>query len=290
MKYSKKRGIVAGLVFISVVVGLVAHTATGTPSALGWRDIAAICPVGALEVLAGAKAFLVHPAILLVAVIVAGIFVGKAFCAWVCPAPHIRSFFSPRKKKDSNAKPNAPSCSACGACPKASEPLAPIGGKRDGKRFDSRHVTLLAAIASSFAFGFPVFCLICPVGLTFAVVIGVWNLFQFNEASWGLIVFPALILLEVVFFKKWCTNFCPIGALFSLLSGKRATLRPVVDKSACLRQSGVDCTACVRACPEEVDPHSGTISECTKCGACVEACPAKAIALKFSKSDVAGKK
>ena len=318
MKFSKARGIVAAVVFFSVVVGLVVHTGIGTPSALGWRDIAAICPVGALEVLAGAKAFLVHPLVLLVLVLVLGVVLGKAFCSWGCPVPHIRHFFTPKKKRQAEEEARAKGCEeapeeAAGAdavCEAAGEAagaatcaspcaaggdaageaagaagetagakLAPVGGKRDGRHFDSRHVTLLGAIASSFVFGFPVFCLICPVGLSFAVTIGIWNLFRFNEASWGLIIFPLLIIVEVVFFRKWCTKFCPISAVFSLVSSHGKLLRPQVNENKCLRTRGVNCTACVKSCPEEVDPHSSLIPECSRCGACVETCPAKAISI-----------
>ena len=322
MKFSKARGIVAAVVFFSVVVGLVVHTGIGTPSALGWRDIAAICPVGALEVLAGAKAFLVHPLVLLVLVLVLGVVLGKAFCSWGCPVPHIRHFFTPKKKRQAEEEARAKGCeeapeeaagadaacdaageaageaagaatcaaggnvssaatcaSPCVAGETAGAKLAPVGGKRDGRHFDSRHVTLLGAIASSFVFGFPVFCLICPVGLSFAVTIGIWNLFRFNEASWGLIIFPLLIIVEVVFFRKWCTKFCPISAVFSLVSSHGKLLRPQVNENKCLRTRGVNCTACVKSCPEEVDPHSSLIPECSRCGACVETCPAKAISI-----------
>ena len=316
MKFSKARGIVAAVVFFSVVVGLVVHTGIGTPSALGWRDIAAICPVGALEVLAGAKAFLVHPLVLLVLVLVLGVVLGKAFCSWGCPVPHIRHFFTPKKKRQAEEEARvkgcgeadeevacadavceaageaagAATCEAAGAAAgdvagaageTAGAKLAPVGGKRDGRHFDSRHVTLLGAIASSFVFGFPVFCLICPVGLSFAVTIGIWNLFRFNEASWGLIIFPLLIIVEVVFFRKWCTKFCPISAVFSLVSSHGKLLRPQVNENKCLRTRGVNCTACVKSCPEEVDPHSSLIPECSRCGACVEKCPAKAISIPF---------
>lgn len=304
MRMSTKRGLVALAVFLSVVVGLVVHTGTGTPSVLGWRDIAAICPVGALEVLAGAKAFLVHPIVLAVAVLILGFCVGKAFCAWVCPVPHIRAFFHPKKKR-SDAERDVASACASGegrslesACePKGSampamqdevKPLPPVGGKRDGSRFDSRHFVLLGTIASSFAFGFPVFCLICPVGLSFAVTIGIWNLFRFNEASWGLIVFPLVLLAEVVLFRKWCTTFCPISALLSLAASKSRVLRPVVERHSCLRTKGKQCTTCVQVCPERVDPHTLSIPECSRCGECVEKCPSGAIRISLiaKKSDL----
>ncbi len=132
-------------------------------------------------------------------------------------------------------------------------------------------------------FGFPVFCLICPVGLTFATIIGLWNLVQFNEPSWALIIFPIILVAEVTVLRKWCSKICPISALVSLLSNLNVTLRPRVKADVCLRSRGVDCHSCVDACPEQLDPHSGRIPECSKCGKCVEACPAKAISVKLLK-------
>ena len=271
MKMRTKRGLVSLIVFLSVIVGLVIHTGTGTPSALGWRDIAAICPVGALEVLAGAKAFLVHPIVLLVVILIVGFCVGKAFCSWVCPVPHVRSFFRPKSAKKAREEGDAKDA-----------------GTRNGTRIDSRHVVLLGTVASSFAFGFPVFCLLCPVGLSFAVTIGIWNLFRFNEASWGLIVFPLVLIAEVVLFRKWCTTFCPISALLSLVASKSRVLRPVVERHTCLHAKGKRCTTCVNVCPERVDPHALSIPECSRCGECVEACPSGAISITLlaKKSDL----
>lgn len=182
----------------------------------------------------------------------------------------------------------APACapSACAACAGASacvKALAPVGGKRDGVRLDSRHAVLVGTLASAAVFGFPVFCLICPVGLTFATIIGLWNLVQFNEPTWSLVVFPIILIAEVTVLRKWCSKICPISALVSLLSNLNVTLRPRVKADACLRSRGVDCHACVDACPEQLDPHSRRIPECSKCGKCVEACPAKAISIKLLK-------
>ena len=150
-------------------------------------------------------------------------------------------------------------------------------------RLDSRHAVLVGTLASAAVFGFPVFCLICPVGLTFATIIGLWNLVQFNEPTWALIIFPIILIAEVTVLRKWCSKICPISALVSLLSNLNVTLRPRVKADACLRSRGVDCHACVDACPEQLDPHSRRIPECSKCGKCVEACPAKAIGIKLLK-------
>lgn len=323
-RFRTARGWVALACVAFVLVGMAFHVGIGTPSAFGIQQISAICPLGALETMAGAKGVMLHPLLLFALVVVLIVLVGKAFCAWMCPVPWLQKFFRPKKRaasaKDaagreataqSAAVPDAPaSCgdsavgstqaeaaepeethsacapSACAACAGASacaKALAPVGGARDGVRLDSRHAVLVGTLASAAVFGFPVFCLICPVGLTFATIIGLWNLVQFNEPTWALIIFPIILIAEVTVLRKWCSKICPISALVSLLSNLNVTLRPRVKADACLRSRGVDCHACVDACPEQLDPHSRRIPECSKCGKCVDACPAKAISIKLLK-------
>lgn len=323
-RFRTARGWVALACVAFVLVGMAFHVGIGTPSAFGIQQISAICPLGALETMAGAKGVMLHPLLLFALVVVLIVLVGKAFCAWMCPVPWLQKFFRPKKRaasaKDaawreataqSAAGHDAPaSCgdsavgstqaeaaepeethsacapSACAACAGASacaKALAPVGGARDGVRLDSRHAVLVGTLASAAVFGFPVFCLICPVGLTFATIIGLWNLVQFNEPTWALIIFPIILIAEVTVLRKWCSKICPISALVSLLSNLNVTLRPRVKADACLRSRGVDCHACVDACPEQLDPHSRRIPECSKCGKCVDACPAKAISIKLLK-------
>lgn len=303
--FATARDIVMLAVVAVVVIGIIARIGTGVPCAIGIDQIAAICPVGALEVMLGARDFMLHPIILLAVAVVAILLLGKAFCAWACPIPWLRKLVGPGKKgrgaagadadaadedslvaahndvADNDAYSIAPEldktrCSTCGAC----EALKKVGGKRDGVQIDSRHIVLLGTLGSAAVFGFPVFCLICPVGLTFALFIGIWNAFQFNEPSWALLIAPVILILELTVLRKWCTRFCPISALISLISAGNKTLKPKVDEAKCLRSKGVDCHACVEACPEQLDPHSSMIPECSKCGACIEACPAHAISIK----------
>lgn len=167
----------------------------------------------------------------------------------------------------------AVSCGGCTQC------LKPVGGKRDGVQLDSRHAVLAGALASSAVFGFPVFCLACPVGLTFATLISLWRAIVDHNPTWMLLVFPVILLLELVVFRKWCHTLCPMGALMSLVGAKAPVGKPQVDDGACLRSQGVDCHACTSVCPEGLDPHSKTLAECTRCGLCVEHCPAGAIKL-----------
>ena len=311
-KFSRVRGAVALLVVVLVVVGLALRIGIGTPSAFGVDQISVICPLAALEVMLGAKEVLLHPLVLFVVVIVAIVIFGKAFCSWACPVPWLQRFFRPGKKGDkkalaaeANAAVEGGAAGKAGAVTAAKqleaeaavtgEPsnpsdkaadamaLPPVGGERDGIRLDSRHIVLLGALGSAAVFGVPVFCLVCPIGLTFATLIGIWNMFQFNEPSWGLLIGPAIIVLEVVFLRKWCSTICPLSALVSLVSSANKTVKPAVDESVCARGKGRDCRVCVEVCPERVDPHTNLIPECSKCGACVDACPTKAIAFRLLK-------
>lgn len=318
LSFRRARALAFGAVVALVALGLALPLGTGVPSSFGIDQIAAICPLGALEVMVGSHRIMLHPLVLLLVMVAVIALVGKAFCSWMCPAPWLERLLRPKKSPDlarraakvaredaadaagaaAQAAPHAAACahgatasaastlphgaacahgdSSCRSCA-----LAPVGGARDGLRFDTRHATLLGALGATAVFGFPVFCLVCPIGVTFATFIGLWHLFQFNETSWGLIVFPAILVLEVVFLRKWCAKICPISALVSLISGMNRTLRPRVRRDACLREAGIDCHVCVDACPEQVDPHSNRIPECSKCGICVEACPANAIDIKL---------
>lgn len=282
MKISTARTVVAVAVFGAVGVSLATHAATGTLSAIGYDSIALLCPLGALEVMLGAREFLLHPLLLLLLTIAVTLVVGKAFCGWLCPTPLLQRLFRGKKSAEGaqHAAGNDDRSCAAGSCDhgcSGCNALKPVGGKRDGFHIDSRFAVLGGALASTALFGFPVFCLVCPIGLTFATFIGLWHLFQFNETTWGLLIFPAILVLELVVLRKWCHRFCPVSAILSLVSQGNRLLRPRVKESVCLRSRGIDCRACVEACPEQLDPHSVHIAECTKCGQCKERCPVGAI-------------
>ncbi len=258
MKLSTKRTLAAVGVLGLVGVGLALHTGTGTPSAWGIADIAAICPLGAIEAAVASKTF-VPPLLIGFAIVVALVaLVGRAFCAWGCPVPLVRRVFGVKEKPGDRPRP----------------------AERDGAN-DSRTWVLGATVLTTAAFGFPVFCLICPVGLTVATFIALWRVFQFSEVTLSLVVFPLILVLEVLVLRKWCHRFCPLGALLSLLSRLNRTLRPTVAEDACLQCAGGSCSRCAQVCPEGIDLHhpaeSVSLAECTKCGACREACPASAI-------------
>ena len=277
MKARTLRTIVTFAVLVLVAIGYFTAWGIGNLSGFGWDAFSVLCPLGYLESLVAGKTFVPRAFISFVVILVLIMVFGRVFCAWICPMPTLQRLIPRAPAQAQDAAQVSQEVSVCE--PTADKPA----GKVRRVRFDSRFGVLLGALASAAIFGFPVFCLICPVGLTFATVLLVMRLFAFGDVTWAVVVVPLVLLIEVVFLRKWCGKFCPLGALISLVSGANRTLRPHVDDAACLFTSkGVRCFACSKACPEHLDVRRPQLSEealgnCTKCRECADACPAKAI-------------
>ena len=260
-----------------VAVGYFTAGGIGNFCGIGFESITLLCPLGALLAMIAERTAIPMAVVSVVAVLLVCIVLGKVFCAWACPV-HFLS--RGRKKGDKGDKEGkggkvASPCSAC----------ASPCGKAKGIKIDSRHGILAAALGSTLVFGFPVFCLVCPIGLTFATILLVINLFSHGDVTWSLIVVPALLIAEVLLFKKWCHKLCPLSAFMSLIAKANKTFVPTIDDAKCLETAkGGACGACGRVCEEGIDPRHPQLSqaawsECTKCRACVDACPANAITM-----------
>lgn len=307
------RRVVVAAAFVACVVGVLAFGGAGSYCSFGVDTIAAICPLGSLEALFGSWAVAPRALIVLAIVVVLGVVFGKAFCSWACPVPPLDRFLCTKKsrRKDVDERHQAATeslerwhaCSSCGACSShctSADGAQAADGQETGVekalagkrrfRLDSRHLVLAGSLVSAAACGFPVFCLVCPIGLAIASVIALYRFVGFNELTLSLVVFPAVIVLELVVLRKWCHRFCPVGALLSLISslGSKMT-RPRVDHDRCLRTESEPCTACASVCPEHIDPVADLgrrpLSECTRCGRCADACPHDAIS--FTKRGLA---
>lgn len=326
MNTKRLRTIIPLAVIAVIGVGFATHVGVGTLSAIGWQDISLLCPLGALATMIATKTLLPRAVISIVIALALILLFARAFCGWICPVPvvsKIRGIFSkktsntdmtgtgvlaadenPLVKAAKEAKVNsaANTADAANGAALAADAPAPLSADEQAalsgcghscsscaeKRatFDSRHVILGGSLLSAAVFGFPVFCLICPIGLTFATIVLVMRLFAFGDVAWGVILVPALLLAEVVFFRKWCSKFCPISALMSLVGKANRTFVPAIDNAKCRESAqGTSCEVCAAVCPQGINvrhPEAGmSFSECTKCRACVEACPTRAITMPF---------
>ena len=292
MKTKNLRTVVAAVAFVGLSVGLVAGVSTGTLCGIGWDEFSLLCPLGALGTAIATKTMVPRAVISLLLAAAVVLLVGRAFCSWLCPTMlvnRLREFFrSPKARRklqaDKHERIKAVSeqelaalkggCASCGAC------QAPKHGK-----LDTRHAVLGGAALSTAIFGFPVFCLVCPVGLAFATVLVIWRAFSAGDATWAILVIPALLVVELVFLRKWCSRFCPISALMNLGGRFSRTFLPVIDDEKCLETAkGASCSKCAEACEADINlrhPSFGerTLADCTRCRNCVDACPANAVSM-----------
>ena len=305
MKKNSKtlRTLTALAVIVIVFVGFLTNLGIGTISAPGIWDISILCPLGALGTMLASKMMVPRALVSLVIMVVLIVIFARAFCGWICPVPlvqKLRDLFSKPQAKEAKAE-DADGTKAANVAPLTDEEKAALAtgcekdakglagcascAKKRGDAVDARHFVLGGALVSTFIFGFPVFCLVCPIGLTFATILLLVNLFGQGDVTWSLIVVPALLIAEVVLFKKWCHKLCPLSAFMSLIAKLNRTFKPTIDDAKCLETSkGATCGRCGKACNEGIDPRHPELSkaawsECTKCRSCVDACPTNAITM-----------
>jgi|GEM_PF-26624 len=318
------RALAALAFFLLFLLGLAVHTGWGTASSFGIAEIAAICPLGNLEAMLASKTFLPRALVGFAVFLVVAALLGRFFCGWLCPVPWVEKALSklraPGRRfglglKESPAASETPRTSACTttnassntasesgknaprSCPSGASCASSsckdcalasrVKEKADQATEKTPYWILGGALASSAVFGFPVFCLICPVGLTFALTVALWRLFEFNETNWAILWFAGFLVLELLVLRRWCSRFCPLGALWTLASRLNRFFHPKAREDLCTRMThGVPCTICRDVCPEGIDPASVAndpmlLARCTKCGACAAACPTGAVHFPF---------
>ncbi|WP_165046094.1 4Fe-4S binding protein [Adlercreutzia sp. ZJ138] len=289
MKTTTLRVLVSLAVIVIIAIGYAVNVGIGTLSAIGWQDISLLCPLGALTTMLASKTIVPRAIISLVIAVVVILLLGRAFCGWVCPVPVVSKLRDAFKKSGGKGAGNS-------TVPLTETERAFLKGCRSKEgcsscedlraQFDSRHIVLGGTLLSAAIFGFPVFCLICPIGLTFATVLLVMLLFGGGDVTWSIVIVSILLLIEVVLFRKWCSKICPLSALMSLVAKGNKTFKPTINDTKCLESSReATCGKCAEACEVRIDPRHPELgapwNECTKCRACVDACPAGAISMPF---------
>lgn len=317
--FSKKiptlRKVTLALVFIAVIVSLAVDSGLGTPCSFGIDKFFLLCPLGAIEAMIASKSIVPVTLISLAVMLVFSLLFGRAWCAWGCPAPVIRRFFGRDPGQRSKASSDqgdtsadggepqdaagdasacacdgtncgnsggANTCESCAAMAKAFNLKASV--KHVG--CDRRTWVLIGVLIATFIAGFPIFCLVCPIGLTFGTVGSLWHFFVDKQITMSCLVFPAALLIELVLYRKWCVNLCPVAGLLNIFGQFARFGRPRINEETCLRCTGAAaCDVCTRVCAESIDKHSPAVAqalgECTRCGECAKHCPTASIELKI---------
>lgn len=202
-------------------------------------------PLGALQIfLAGGGLTLDVALGVLLVVIVYGVFLGRAYCAFICPVNLITDFANLLRDK--------------------------LGFNSAQRKLilprSTKFVILALGLILSTLFGVAAFELISPISMLHrGVVFGM---------GFGAFALLAVFCFDLFVLKNgFCGHICPLGAMYSLI-GKFALLRVNHKLSNCTK-----CMKCVQICPEPevlkpIGKENGTLDSmaCLRCGRCIEVC------------------
>lgn len=195
---------------------------------------------------------------LIIVLIIYGIFLGRGYCAFICPMNIITDFANFLRKI--------------------------LGFNQKKLNFTRRlkYCILLLSLALSFIFGVAAFDNISPISMLHRGII-----FGMGFGVFGVLV---VFLFDLFFLKNgFCGYICPLGASYSII-GKYSLLRIKYNKTKCTK-----CMKCVAICPEPqvldlIGVRSGSVDkiDCIKCGRCIEKCDDDALQygiLNFKKGE-----
>lgn len=225
--------------------------------------------------------------LLAIPVIVSPLFLGRAFCGYVCPTGFLVELLGPRKERHPGPRIRA----ALRKVPLFALVVVLcllIFGSAVFLVFDP--LSLLTRSATTLVYpaldrglrlvGDLVYLapplrgavdaatesltgrLVFPNGLTYKLQVVI------------LLMFVGLLAVSWVERRLWCRHLCPLGALLGLV-GRAALFGRVVDTNAC-----ASCEACTTVCPMDAVRDGGPSTDCSRCEAgleCADACPHGAI-------------
>ena len=215
------------------------------------------CPLGSLQAALGGIPNKL-PLYVVGTLLLFGIFLGRAICAFLCPLGFIQELLYkiPTKK---------------------------LKKSKWTRRLSALKYILLAVFVIALPLWYlvstgvasPAFCkFICPAGtLEGGVPLLLLNP-DLREAAgglfvWKLILLAAFLISSVFVYRPFCRFICPLGAIYSFFN-RAAVFGVRVEQSRC-----IDCGRCVAHC--EMDVKRVNDRECIRCGSCKSVCPVNAI-------------
>jgi ferredoxin-type protein NapH len=272
-----------------------------------------VCPVGGLQTLLTGKVttqLLLPTLVALVLFLIPIFLLGNVFCGWVCPLGTIIDAFdkgverfmpkvnikreerTERNKKKKKAEPSF----VCPTCP--------FGKLLANKNATVANGFLVSALVGSAVLRFPVFCSICPIGISTKGMFHLKALTSVTGRMMPIIVelwaIPVIAILASLREKRyWCRKICPVGATLNLAGSFSPLIKPTVKTDKCIMKGcpetcedyhldycgvcrQVDQNRCERVCPQGIDLlDKGSLAKCTKCLECYIQCDHDAIEIKL---------
>ena len=230
-----------------IAMGPFLDFAYGSICTISLGPLTIACPLGYVQTALASRSVALGLLIPATVASVGAALIGRAFCGWICPAGD-----AIQRLGDSGISLNV---------------LSPR--LTDFARQNSTRIVLFGSIlAASAILQYPVFCVVCPVGVICRNVI---SLSQYGSAGLDLLLIPVFLALELGL-APWCAYICPLGTTLSLLSRKNP-VHPVIEKVKC-----ISCSICTKVCSMRVTlPKNQNVEDCSKCLECSLRCPTKAI-------------
>jgi ferredoxin-type protein NapH len=245
-----RKVVLAGVVVLMVGGALLDYT-TGTCAAFGLSMLRFICPVGFVEISLATRSIVWTALPYTVLALGLVVLIGRFPCGWLCP---VYKF----KHKATRVVP-------IDRLQAASSRLPIQATWRDGV------AVLVGVLAVSAITGYPVYCIVCPIGILSRNLIALGTHFTVHPDIVLLALYPLLLGI----FVDW-TRVCPVGGVGGI-ANQTAPLQPIqVDHDACMQ-----CGECRVICPENIPLYEENVDlgSCTACLHCYDACPNDAVRL-----------
>jgi len=238
---------------------------------------------------------------------------GNMFCGWICPTGAlIDSFdrviarFLPKldakrmersmRNKELRAKRQAQLTNIiCPSCPL---------GRLSGRYGVVANGLVVSSLVGSAVLRFPVFCAICPIGISTRGINQLSALSSVTGKFLPIIIelwtIPLIAVLASIRERRfWCKKICPVGALLNVAGAFNPFFKPVVQADKCrIKGCPKDCEDyrldycfmcrqmdqknCEKVCPVDINlTDQESLARCTKCLECYIACESDAIEIKL---------